>query len=108
MNIELLVVPDCPHEKPAAEQLRRTLDELGLRGVGFATRVISDQGQAEEVGFAGSPTVLIDGRDPFAESSNSVGLSCRMYRTVKGLSGLPDPGRLRQALAAARTDRPGR
>ncbi|QUW85697.1 hypothetical protein SMIR_42435 (plasmid) [Streptomyces mirabilis] len=104
MNIELLVVPDCPHEKPAAEQLRHTLDDLGLHGVAFATRVISDQAQAEEVGFAGSPTLLIEGRDPFAEPSHPVGLTCRMYRTAKGLAGLPDPGRLRQALAAASTD----
>ncbi|GJF03551.1 hypothetical protein ABZ628_27425 [Streptomyces diastaticus] len=67
MNIEVLVVPDCPSEEPAADLLRRALDDIGLRDIGFATRVVTGQEEAERIGFTSSPTILVDGRDPFAE-----------------------------------------
>jgi hypothetical protein len=40
MDVELLVVPDCPHEKPAAMLLRSALDDIGLRTVEFQLTVI--------------------------------------------------------------------
>jgi hypothetical protein len=67
VNIELLVVPDCPHAGPAAELLRRALVSIGLDGTAFTTRVISDAREAEAAGFTGSPSFMIDGRDLFAE-----------------------------------------
>lgn len=104
MEIEVLVVADCPNAQPAAERLRQALDAVGL-DEGFTTRVIADQAEAERCGFIGSPTILIDGRDPFAEPGRASGLACRMYRTVSGLSGAPDVEQLRRALAsAARVD----
>ncbi|MDK1017238.1 MAG: thioredoxin family protein, partial [Actinomycetota bacterium] len=48
--------------------------------------------------FHGSPTVLINGIDPFAENDAPVGLSCRIYRTDEGLAGTPTIDQLRQAL----------
>jgi hypothetical protein len=44
---------------------------------------------AERLRFRGSPTVLVDGRDPFAEEDAPVGLSCRVFRTREGLQGAP-------------------
>ena len=99
MEIEILVVPDCPNEKVAAERLRQALDDVGLRGVGFTTRVVADQAEAERRGFTGSPTILIDGRDPFAEPGRAPGLACRVYRTPGGLGGAPSVEQLRQALS---------
>ncbi|MEU9372630.1 class I SAM-dependent methyltransferase [Streptomyces sp. NPDC048255] len=98
MEIEILVVPDCPHSEPAAELLRQALDDVGLHGATVTTRVVTGQGEAEERGFTGSPTFLIDGRDPFAEAGRPAGLACRVYQTPDGLSGLPGLGQLRQAL----------
>ncbi|MFG2981276.1 SAM-dependent methyltransferase [Streptomyces sp. NPDC048258] len=98
MEIEILVVPDCPHSEPAAELLRQALDDVGLHGATVTTRVVTGQGEAEERGFTGSPTFLIDGRDPFAEAGRPAGLACRVYQTPAGLSGLPGLGQLRQAL----------
>ncbi|MFJ1617801.1 hypothetical protein ACIODT_35840 [Streptomyces sp. NPDC088251] len=101
MEIEILVVPDCPNEKPAAEQLRRALDGLGLTDTMFTTRIIADQAEAERIGSTGSPTVLINGRDPFLESGRPAGLTCRVYRTAGRPTGLPGADQLREALISA-------
>ena len=95
------MVPDCPHRQLAEQRLRQALAGAGLPATGFSTRVIADEAEAERSGFTGSPTILVDGRDPFAEPGRPPGLACRMYRTATGLSGAPDADRLRQALAAA-------
>ncbi|MEU9428679.1 hypothetical protein AB0D87_38695 [Streptomyces sp. NPDC048342] len=101
MEIEILVVPDCPNGRPAAERLRLVLDCAGLGNTGLAIRVVADQAEAERLGFTGSPTILIDGRDPFAEPGRVPGLSCRVYRTPGGLAGVPTLDQLRQALRGA-------
>jgi glutaredoxin len=83
MKIEIVVVPDCPHETAAADRLRQALDDAGLREVRFTTRVVTDQNEAERSGFTGSPTILINGRDPFAEPGRPPGLACRVYRLYR-------------------------
>nr|WP_202447341.1 hypothetical protein [Streptomyces sp. SID5468] len=100
----MLVVNDCPSQETAAALLRHVLDEAGLPGTPIRTVTVTSQRQAEGLGFTGSPTIRIDGRDPFAEPGRPAGLSCRLYPTASGLAGLPEPGPLRQALErAART-----
>jgi hypothetical protein len=44
---------------------------------------------AERLRFIGSPTILVDGRDPFAGVAAPFGLTCRVYRTPEGLAGSP-------------------
>ena len=105
MDIELLVVPDCPNEGPAAALLRQALDDLDLHDVSPVTRVIDDQREAERVGFTGPPTFLLDGRDPFADPGSAPGLTCRMYRTPDGLAGAPTLGQLRQVLERSQLPR---
>jgi len=41
------------------------------------------------VDFHGSPTVLIDGVDPFADWNAPIGVACRVYATPAGLDGAP-------------------
>jgi hypothetical protein len=51
------------------------------------------------VGFRGSPTVLVDGRDPFLDRDSPVGrLACRVDRTEDGLAGAPTVDQLVAAL----------
>jgi hypothetical protein len=53
----------------------------------------------------GSPTLLIDGVDPFAGPDQPPSLSCRLYRDEAGRAGgAPSVQALRQALAAAGHD----
>jgi hypothetical protein len=53
---------------------------------------------AERVGFRGSPTILIDGRDPFATGAEPIGMSCRVFRTEDGAQGAPTEAQLREVL----------
>jgi hypothetical protein len=49
--------------------------------------------------MTGSPTLLIDGHDPFAEPGSAASLSCRLYRDESGrIVGAPSVAQLRRAL----------
>lgn len=53
----------------------------------------------------GSPTLLIDGVDPFAEPGLRPSLSCRLYHDDDGrTSGAPSASQLRQAILKAATE----
>ena len=66
------------------------------------------QHEAAARGFTGSPTFLINGTDPFGDSTQATGLTCRLYRQPNGPpSGLPGLNDLRDALVTAvRENRP--
>jgi len=71
-------------------------------------QVISDEGDAARWGMHGSPTLLIDGVDPFAEPGQPPSLSCRLYRDDDGrISGAPSASQLRQAIGQAPAATPG-
>ncbi|SFW87012.1 hypothetical protein SAMN04489730_6567 [Amycolatopsis australiensis] len=101
MEIELLIVPDCPNEAPAARLLRQALDDVGLRTMRFTTVVVTSPEDAEKQQFTGSPTIRVDGTDPFAEPGQPPGMACRIYHTAMGPAGVPDLATLRQALKQA-------
>ena len=99
MRVELLVVPSCPHENVAAERLRQALDDAGHATIPVEVRSMTVEAVAGTPKFAGSPTILIDGADPFAEQASGSGaFSCRVYRGEAGLSGAPSVEQLRQVL----------
>lgn len=100
MDVELLVVPECPNEAVADDLIRAALADLGVVAA-VSTTVIESDEQARARGFTGSPTFLIDGRDPFAEPGAAVAVACRVYRTPAGLAGVPAPEQLRTALRDA-------
>lgn len=56
---------------------------------------------AVERDFGGSPTVLVDGVDPFPGGSTQPGLACRMYDTDMGAAGSPTIDQLREVIARA-------
>jgi len=99
VDIELLVVADCPNERPAADLLRATLDGAGLTRTAFTITVVVSQEEAERRGFTGSPTFLVDGVDPFAEPDADPGLSCRLYRAGGAVVGLPSATDLARAVS---------
>jgi hypothetical protein len=103
VDVELQVIPGCPQSERALALLRRALDDIGLSSVVVRTTVIATDEDARGHGFAGSPTFIIDGRDPFADADADVkpAVSCRLYRTSTGIAPLPELSRLRQELARA-------
>jgi hypothetical protein len=54
--------------------------------------VVASQRQAEEREFVGSPTILVEGVDPFGVAGQSAAFACRVCATPAGLSGVPRLG----------------
>ncbi|GGN89297.1 hypothetical protein GCM10011579_084010 [Streptomyces albiflavescens] len=101
MRITVLTVPDCPNGPVVEERLACALEGRGAE-VGLVE--VGDAEQAVRLGMTGSPTVLIDGVDPFAVSGAPASLSCRLYRGSDGRAeGAPSVADLRRALDAADT-----
>jgi hypothetical protein len=101
MHVRLLLVPDCPNAEPAAAVVRQALDEVGLTDVPVTTHTVDTQAEAEQLGFLGSPTILINGRDPFPDSGRQPALGCRLYHHQTGPNGIPPIQPIRQALRDA-------
>ena len=97
MDIALLYFDDCPNWKVADERLAVIAAERADLTV--TRHLVDTLEEAERVGFHGSPSILVDGVDAFAEPGAGVGLSCRVYRTPDGLAGAPTMEQLRAALA---------
>lgn len=88
-EVTVQYVDDCPNWRAAAANVRAALAALSRTDVAVTSLRVATAAQAEALGFPGSPTVLVDGRDPFAEHATPPGLSCRMYRTGDGYAGAP-------------------
>jgi hypothetical protein len=101
--VEVLVTSACPHREAAIAMARRICED---RGGQAEVRVIqvADQAAAERLGFPGSPTVRVNGRDiePGAGWTFEVVHGCRLYQSSHSLHGLPEEDWLRQALQDAR------
>lgn len=102
VEVELLVVADCPNGVTASRAL---LEAARLAGVEDDLRVnvtvVKTDDEAQRLGFGGSPTFLIGGVDPFAVPGAAFGVTCRVYRVRCGVSVVPDVEELREALVRA-------
>ena len=100
MRIEVLTVPECPNGPLVEQRLAEAL--AGRSDATVERRVAGTEAEARRYGMHGSPTVLIDGRDPFPATADGPSLSCRLYRDEQGqVRGAPSIEQLRAALAAA-------
>lgn len=95
--VEILYFPGCPGRAPMHEAIREALEAEGMEAAVSETVVEDDLRARELPGFAGSPTVLINGRDPFP-GEDAGALSCRVYATPEGLGNHPTVEMLRGAL----------
>lgn len=105
MRLQVLSVPDCPNVALLQQRLADLLS--GREDVAVTTEVIETPEQAIAVGMNGSPTLLIDGIDPFAEQGQAPSVSCRLYRDETGNpTGAPSVTQLRAALDSASAPSP--
>lgn len=105
VEIEVLTVPDCPNRATAIARVREALRAIGEASAAITELVVDHPDRARETGMHGSPTILLDGRDPFASSSADTSVSCRLYRSDAGLEGAPSVEDLITAIAEARASR---
>jgi predicted Zn-dependent protease len=102
-DLELLWWEGCPSTEKALTELREALGDIGLGDAEIRMREIENDVEAEQTGFRGSPTILIDGVDVAgASADDQIGLGCRVYRRRDGrITPTPDPDDLREALRRA-------
>lgn len=99
-EVTLLYVDHCPSYSLAADRLRTAITRAGIDAPRVTWRPVHDIRSAAAAGFAGSPTLLINGVDPFPQPASVDGLCCRLYSTEEGLSGAPTVDQLVAALRA--------
>jgi hypothetical protein len=108
MHLTVLAESTCPNAPVLKDRLMAVLH--GRTDISMSQQVIASADEAIRWGMNGSPTLLIDGVDPFAEPGQRPSLSCRLYSDEDGrTSGTPSANQLRQAIeqAAATTEPPG-
>lgn len=99
MEITLLYFEDCPNWKVAQERLAQLTQDRP--DITVTRHLVETPEEAERVGFHGSPSILVNGVDVFAEPGAPVGLACRRYLTPEGYQGAPSLDQLRGMLGAA-------
>ena len=104
-GIEFLWWRECPSWERALAILREEMERAGIGEERLRVIEIADEAEAEGLGFPGSPTVRVGGRDiqpPGPEAR--IGLTCRVYRRPDGrVTALPDRDDIRTALEALAT-----
>lgn len=95
MRVDVLYVADCPNHGPAVDLVHEVVRDFGL-DVPIREIEVPDMEAATRLGFLGSPTIRVDGRDieRDAESRTEYALSCRIYDH----SGLPPRAWIERAL----------
>ncbi|MHA4854886.1 hypothetical protein L1080_036055 [Rhodococcus sp. MSC1_016] len=107
MRLEILHVPGCPNVALLEQRLENVLADQQSE-VEISHRVIDDPAVAVDAGMTGSPTLLVDGADPFAVPGLVPSVSCRLYPAESGgVGGAPSVAALRQALHVAAADTAG-
>lgn len=97
MELVLLTIPDCPNAAVFETRLAAAL--AGQPDVVVRRREIVGELDAVRAGMCGSPTLLINGADPFAVPGQLPGLACRLYQDETGRpAGAPSAEAIRRVV----------
>jgi hypothetical protein len=103
VEIEFLYWAECPSHEEARAMLSEVLADTGIRA--RVTEIeITNELDAGELGFPGSPTIRVNGHDVAPLSPEGLGsrLTCRVYvREDRSYSPLPSREMIRRALTRA-------
>ncbi|MDP2014772.1 MAG: thioredoxin family protein [Actinomycetota bacterium] len=88
-TVTLQYFDGCPNWVQTEARLNEALALVGMDDVQIERQQVATVADAVRAGFIGSPTILIDGMDPFAVDGAQPGLACRVYSTPDGLRGSP-------------------
>ena len=94
MKVTIQYFDGCPNWTVASARLTDAVRIVGRTDVDVLLEAVETPEAAERLRFAGSPTLLFDGHDPFATESASFGLSCRRFATEAGPDGAPSVAQL--------------
>ena len=94
MRVQVLYQPDCPHVDLMGQRVKEAIRSRPDILIEFTERPFDVLAV-----LGGSPTMLIDGLDPFDNGERSPEPRCRLYLTEAGLEGSPSIEQLRSAFA---------
>jgi hypothetical protein len=95
-TVEVLVVPGCPGAQLTLARVHAAAEALGI-DTNLRVVTVDEVQRAQELGFVGSPTVRVEGRDVEDVEGRPIGLACRLY----GGERAPSSTVIRAAIAAA-------
>ena len=85
MELKVLFIDGCPNSASLIDKVRRIITDR--EDVSFEAVLVDDNNLARIANFHGSPTLLVNGRDPFWSgelSSYTEGLACRVFLDHQG------------------------
>lgn len=107
MHLTILAVPGCPNAVLLEERVTSVLADHGH--VTVSRHLITTAEEATRWGMHGSPTILVNGTDPFGGPGQAASMSCRLYRDTSGrITGAPSTAQLRRAIEQAAEALPAR
>jgi hypothetical protein len=77
MEIVVLYVAGCPNRRLARAHVDRALAQAGLAAA-IQEQEVRTTEEAARLGMRGSPTILVNGHDPFGAADDSTVLACRL------------------------------
>lgn len=98
--VTLRYLDGCANWQTTLTRLEELLTVLGDGNSEVTLERVETPEDAERLRFVGSPTILLNGRDPFEEPEGEYGLACRIYGTPEGPAGSPTTKQLREALSS--------
>jgi hypothetical protein len=101
-RVGILYFEGCPNYESARALVERVAAELRVEPW-VELVLVPDAEAATKLRFLGSPTIRVEGRDvePGAEGRRDFVLSCRVYRSERGLLREPDESWVGEALREA-------
>lgn len=101
MQATLIYFDSCPNWRVARERLSQAMQAAEVGAVSVVVRVVITHREAVTSGLCGSPTILIDGADPFAGVDPQTGIYCRQFTTEAGPDVAPSVAQLIAVLRRA-------
>jgi hypothetical protein len=99
VEVSLLYIADCPNRSLAQARLVEALARVGRPDQLIDLVLVTSVDAGDRPQFRGSPTILVDGVDPWAPPGPAPGgLACRMYVGAGQPSGAPSVEQIVQAL----------
>src|SRR5215210_849528 len=89
VDVRVVHLEGCPSWRTAEQRLVQALTRIGRSDTPVALVQVDSIADAAAAGFAGSPTILVDGQDLFPIAAAPVGLTCRLYPGRDGMGGSP-------------------
>lgn len=100
VNVTVMYFDGCPGWQTALERVKAAAVLARVRVRVDLVDVSSDE-DAARLGFTGSPTIVVDGTDPFATPGSRPALACRLYATAQGPACSPSLEQLVEVLSRA-------